>query len=73
MCLSGLWVLALLACCVEEGGPTVWDLMTKSPAEQHEIQARMREHYPWVGITLRLRKFALGTMVLGVVLYAIGR
>ncbi len=33
----------------------------------------MREHYPWVGITLRLRKFALGTMVLGVVLYAIGR
>ena len=73
MCLSGLWAAALLACCVDEHGPTVWDLMTKSPAEQREIQARLRKQYVWVEITLRLRKIALAALILGVVLYAIGK
>jgi len=72
VCLSAIWALAVLACCVEDGGPTVWDLMTKSPTERREIQEHMREHYVWADWTFRLGRWALGALILGVVLYAIG-
>jgi hypothetical protein len=72
MLLAAFWASALLACYVEEGGPTLWDLMTMGPAEQREMQARLRETYPWAAATWRLRKHALGALFLGVALYAIG-
>lgn len=61
----------MLAYCVEEGGPILWDIMTKSAAEQREIQTRMRENYPWADLTFRMWRLAIGALILNVVLCAI--
>ncbi len=68
---SGLWAAAVLACSVEEGGPTFGDFMMSNATELREIQGRLGGRYPWIGLTMRLRPLAFGALILGVALYAI--
>lgn len=68
---SALWAAAVLACSAEEGGVTFWDFMVSNRTELHEIQGRLGGRYPWIGLTMRLRPLAIGTLILGVALYAI--
>jgi hypothetical protein len=61
-----LWAAALCACFV--GEQTLWDFIRRTPSERREIEERMREHYPWVVLTVRVWRFALGGLILGVLL-----
>ena len=70
LCLAGLWALAVLACCTGEGGPTPWQIMARDPGRQGGVHDRIRQEYPWVDLTVRLRYLALGSLILGLALYA---